>query len=56
MYVWSALVSFGVIALGLVRSWQAVAVVAVLALVLLLFTLGRPFNGKNRAKRCESIQ
>jgi len=45
MYVWSALVSFGVIVLGLVRTdrqWTVVAVVAVLALILLLITLGRP--------------
>ena len=44
MYVWSALVSFGVIGLGLVhgsRQWTVAAVVAVLALVLLLITLGR---------------
>jgi UDP-GlcNAc:undecaprenyl-phosphate GlcNAc-1-phosphate transferase len=44
MYVWSGLVSFGVIALGLVhgsRQWTVAGVVAVLALVLLLITLGR---------------
>jgi UDP-GlcNAc:undecaprenyl-phosphate GlcNAc-1-phosphate transferase len=44
MYVWSGLVSFGVIGLGLVhgsRQWTVAAVVAVLALVLLLVTLGR---------------
>jgi UDP-GlcNAc:undecaprenyl-phosphate GlcNAc-1-phosphate transferase len=53
MYVWSALVSFGVIVLGLVttdRQWQVVAVVAVLALVLMLITLGRPVNGKDRVR------
>ncbi|WP_375433164.1 glycosyltransferase family 4 protein [uncultured Friedmanniella sp.] len=45
MYIWSALVSFGVIVLGLVRSdaqWTVVAVVAVLAVVLGLVTLSRP--------------
>ena len=50
MYVWSALVSFGVIALGLVtndRQWQVVAVVAVLAVVLLMVTLGRPVRSRS---------
>lgn len=45
MYVWSALVSFGVIVLGLVssdRQWQVVAVVVALAAVLMLITVGRP--------------
>jgi UDP-GlcNAc:undecaprenyl-phosphate GlcNAc-1-phosphate transferase len=55
MYVWSALVSFGVIALGLLRSWQVIAVIALLALILLLFTLARPVDGQARTKRGESI-
>jgi len=58
MYVWSALVSFGVIVLGLVttdRQWQVVAVVAVLALVLMLITLGRPAPGRGRASRGEAL-
>ena len=45
MYVWSALVSFGVIVLGLVRGgaqWTVVAVSVGLAVVLLVLTLGRP--------------
>ena len=45
MYIWSALVSFGVIVLGVVRTdrqWTVVAAVVALALVLLLVTLGRP--------------
>jgi UDP-GlcNAc:undecaprenyl-phosphate GlcNAc-1-phosphate transferase len=49
MYVWSALVSFGVIVLGLVRTdrqWTVVMVIAVCALVLLLITLGRPVRHK----------
>jgi UDP-GlcNAc:undecaprenyl-phosphate GlcNAc-1-phosphate transferase len=49
MYVWSALVSFGVIVLSLVRTdrqWTVVAAVAVCALVLLLITLGRPVRHK----------
>ena len=53
MYIWSALVSFGVIVLGLVRTdrqWQVVAVVAVIAVVLLLATLGRPVRGERRPR------
>ena len=45
MYVWSALVSFGVIVLGLVRSdrqWAVVAVVAGLRPGAAVVTLGRP--------------
>ena len=44
MYVWSALVSFGVIVLSRVRTdrqWAVVAVVVVCAIVLLVVTLGR---------------
>jgi UDP-GlcNAc:undecaprenyl-phosphate GlcNAc-1-phosphate transferase len=44
MYVWSALVSFGVIFLGLVRTdrqWAVVAGVVVCAMILLVATLGR---------------
>ena len=54
MYVWSALVSFGVIVLGLVRTdrqWQVVAVVLLIAVVLLLATLGRPIRGLRRTQR-----
>jgi UDP-GlcNAc:undecaprenyl-phosphate GlcNAc-1-phosphate transferase len=49
MYVWTALVSFGVIVLGRVRTdrqWTVAAAVAVCALVLLLITLGRPVRQK----------
>jgi UDP-GlcNAc:undecaprenyl-phosphate/decaprenyl-phosphate GlcNAc-1-phosphate transferase len=52
MYVWSALVSFGVIVLGLVRTdrqWTVVAAVAVCALILLLITLGRPVRHRTPA-------
>ena len=45
MYVWSALVSFGVIVLGLVRGdaqWTVVAVCLVVAVGLAVLTLGRP--------------
>ena len=58
MYVWSALVSFGVIILGLVqteRQWAVVAVVAGLALVLLVVTLGRPLRTRNEVRRGEAI-
>ncbi len=53
MYVWSALVSFGVIVLGIVqtdRQWQVVAVVLLIAVVLLLATLGRPVRGQRRSR------
>jgi UDP-GlcNAc:undecaprenyl-phosphate GlcNAc-1-phosphate transferase len=58
MYIWSALVSFGVIVLGLVRGdrqWTVVAAVASIAMVLLLFTLGRPVPSRNRVKRGASL-
>ena len=57
MYVWSALVSFGVIVLGLVttdRQWQVVAIVALLAVLLLLVTLGRPI-ARTGVRRGESM-
>ena len=44
MYVWSALVSFAVIALGLVRNWQVFVAIAVVALLLSFLTLGRPLK------------
>ncbi len=58
MYIWSALVSFGVIILGLVRTdrqWAVVAVGAVCALVLLLVTLGRPVKERAPVRRGESL-
>jgi UDP-GlcNAc:undecaprenyl-phosphate GlcNAc-1-phosphate transferase len=58
MYVWSALVSFGVIILGLVqteRQWTVVAAGAALALVLIIVTLGRPVGAKNQIRRGESL-
>jgi UDP-GlcNAc:undecaprenyl-phosphate GlcNAc-1-phosphate transferase len=54
MYVWSALVSFGVIVLGLVRGsaqWTVVAVCAALAAVLLALTLGRPVRVRAGVRR-----
>jgi UDP-GlcNAc:undecaprenyl-phosphate/decaprenyl-phosphate GlcNAc-1-phosphate transferase len=58
MYVWSALVSFGVIILGLVhteRQWTVVAVGVVCALVLMVVTLGRPVRAKPQVRRGESL-
>lgn len=58
MYIWSALVSFGVIVLGLVQDdwqWTVVAVVAGCALVLLLVTLGRPVKNRAPVRRGESL-
>ena len=58
MYIWSALVSFGVIVLGLVRGdrqWTVVAAAAAIAMVLLLFTLGRPVPSRHRIKRGASL-
>ena len=58
MYIWSALVSFGVIVLGLVRNdrqWTVVAVVALLAFVLLLVTLGRPVKGQSPVRPGGSV-
>jgi UDP-GlcNAc:undecaprenyl-phosphate/decaprenyl-phosphate GlcNAc-1-phosphate transferase len=59
MYVWSALVSFGVIILGVVqteRQWTVVAIAAVLALGLMVVTLGRPIRVKNQIRRGESLR
>jgi UDP-GlcNAc:undecaprenyl-phosphate GlcNAc-1-phosphate transferase len=61
MYGWSALVSFGVIALGLVgrSDWQPLAVAGLLlvfAAVLLVITLGRPVDAKDQARRGESLR
>ena len=59
MYIWSALVSFGVIVLGLVRTdrqWAVVAAVALCALILLLVTLGRPVRDRDPVRRGESLR
>jgi len=58
MYIWSALVSFGVVVLGLVTSdqqWAVVAVTAIIALVLLLVTLIRPVNPRPPGPSGESM-
>jgi UDP-GlcNAc:undecaprenyl-phosphate GlcNAc-1-phosphate transferase len=58
MYVWSALVSFGVIILGLVqteRQWTVVAIGAVFALGLMVLTLGRPVRARQQVRRGESL-
>jgi UDP-GlcNAc:undecaprenyl-phosphate GlcNAc-1-phosphate transferase len=61
MYAWSALVSFGVIILGLVgsRDWEPVAVIGLLvifAVILLLITLARPVPRGPRTRRGESLR
>ncbi len=58
MYIWSALVSCGVIVLGFVstdRQWAVVATTACCALILLLVTLGRPVRDKRVPRRGESL-
>lgn len=54
MYVWSALVSFGVIALGLMpASWRLPAIIVgvVLVAVLLLVTINRPLKRRTPSKQ-----
>jgi UDP-GlcNAc:undecaprenyl-phosphate GlcNAc-1-phosphate transferase len=51
MYVWTALLSFGVIALGRLQSWPVVLGIVVIAIILSVFTLGRPIHWGPRAKR-----
>jgi UDP-GlcNAc:undecaprenyl-phosphate GlcNAc-1-phosphate transferase len=46
MYVWSALVSFGVIVLGGLQSWTWLVLLCVLALALVLVTVGRPVRAR----------
>ena len=56
MYIWSGLVSFGVIAVGLVPSdaqWAVVAALLVVALGLLVVTLGRPPSVRPAVERAE---
>lgn len=55
MYIWSALVSFGVIAIGLTGHWFTVLVVLALAAVLTWFTIGsgtgKLLRGRDRLLR-----
>lgn len=55
MYVWSALVSFGVIALGRVQSLRVgipvVGGLVVVAVVLSILTLGRPARSDRQTAR-----
>ena len=58
MYIWSALVSFGVIVLGLVttdRQWRWWPWCAVCALVLLLVTVGRPVRDRRQGPAAERV-
>lgn len=50
MYVWTALVSFGVIGLGRLRSWPVLAGIVVVAIVLSILTLGRPVKPSKPVK------
>ncbi len=50
MYVWTALVSFGVIALGRLRSWPVVAAIVVIAVILSILTLSRPIKSARSPK------
>jgi UDP-GlcNAc:undecaprenyl-phosphate GlcNAc-1-phosphate transferase len=51
MYVWTALLSFGVIALGRLQSWEVVVGIVVVAILLSILTLGRPIHWGSRPKR-----
>lgn len=51
MYAWTALASLSVIALGWLRSWEVAVVIVVLVVVLSVFTLGKPLNGRHRPRR-----
>lgn len=51
MYGWTALVSFGVIALGQLRNWLVVIAILAFAAVLSILTLGRPISWGSKAKR-----
>lgn len=51
MYVWTALLSFGVIALGRLQSWPVVLGIILIAVVLSVLTLGRPINWRHRGTR-----
>ncbi len=44
MYGWTALLSFGVIALGRLQNWAVVVAIVVVAAVLSVLTLGRPIR------------
>ena len=51
LYGWTALLSFGLIALAQLQSWEVVVVIVILAIVLSIFTLGRPINGRSRKRK-----
>jgi UDP-GlcNAc:undecaprenyl-phosphate GlcNAc-1-phosphate transferase len=48
MYGWTAMLSFGLIALGQLQNWGVVVGIVVAAVVLSVLTLGRPIHWRNR--------
>jgi UDP-GlcNAc:undecaprenyl-phosphate GlcNAc-1-phosphate transferase len=48
MYGWTAMLSFGLIALGQLQNWGVVVGIVVAAVVLSILTLGRPIHWRNR--------
>jgi len=51
MYVWTAVISGTVVALGLLRSWWVLAIAAAVALALLVVTLWGPKLARERSSR-----
>jgi UDP-GlcNAc:undecaprenyl-phosphate/decaprenyl-phosphate GlcNAc-1-phosphate transferase len=51
MYGWTALLSFGVIALGRLQNWEVAVAILAGAAVLSVLTLGRPVTWGNKGKR-----
>lgn len=51
MYIWTALVSFGVIGLGWLQNWKFAALVACIVAILSVVTLGRPIHWKPKSRR-----
>ena len=51
LYGWTALLSFGLIALAQLQNWEVVVAIVILAIVLLIFTLGRPMNRAARKRK-----
>lgn len=49
LYVWSGLISFGVVALGLIQRWEVGVLIAGLAIVLVVLTVGSPLKRKQHS-------
>ena len=54
MYVWAALISFGVIVIGWLQTWWSVGAVLGLALVLTVVTIGPVDRWRNRRRRARA--